>query len=140
MEWPYRFVTLTDEEVAYRRVLLDRYGVYAQLSALVPVLLYQLYCIGLWVSSGRLRAASGYAQVPEASGSPVRKKERSSSTRVLGRHWRSLSWWLDGEVLVGWGLRRHWITALSWASWLLFLAVHKTGDGMCLNPYRFRHF
>ncbi len=137
MEWPYHFVTLTDEEVAYRRIILDRYGIYAQLSALVPVLVYQLYRLGLCVSSERLRAASGYAQVPEAPGSPVRKKNRLSSTRALGRHWRSLLWWLEGEVFVGWGLRRYWIAAILWASWLLFLAVHKTGDGMCISSYRF---
>src|SRR4030081_3906677 len=60
MAWPWRFVTLSQEELALRRQLLDRHGAYAQLSAVVPVLAYLSYRLGIWVSSERQRADPGY--------------------------------------------------------------------------------
>jgi len=39
-------------------------------------------------------------------------------------------WWLEGEGLEGWGSRGRWIAGGVWGTWLLFLCVHKTGDGM----------
>ena len=39
-------------------------------------------------------------------------------------------WWLGDELYVGWGRKGHWIVGASWATWLMFLSVHKTGDGM----------
>jgi hypothetical protein len=127
MGWPYQiFVDLSEEEKHQRRELLDRYGAYAQLSALVPVFVYQLYRLARWVSSERRRAQPGYAAVP---GSPLSKKSRSSPQGALSRRWRSFLWWVDGELAPGWGIKGHWIAALSWFSWLLFLSVHKTGVG-----------
>jgi hypothetical protein len=133
MSWPYHFVDLTQEEIIRRRILLDRYGVYAQLSALVPVLAYQLYRLGVWVSSQRKRVEVGYSEVPSTSGSPVQKQKRLSTSGGLARRWRSALWWLEGEVYPGWGLRGHWIAGLTWALWLLFLSVHKTGVGKFLR-------
>lgn len=129
MSWPYHFVDLTQEDIIKRRTLLDRYGVYAQLSALVPVFTYQLYRLAVWVSYQRRRPQVGYAQVPSTPGSPVQKQIRLSTSGELAKQWRSTLWWLEGELYPGWGLRGHWIAGLTWASWLLFLTGHRTGDG-----------
>jgi hypothetical protein len=37
MEWPYQFVELTEAQKSERRILLDRYGLYVQLSTLLPI-------------------------------------------------------------------------------------------------------
>jgi hypothetical protein len=129
MSWPYHFVDLTQEEIIKRRILLDRYGVYAQLSALIPVLAFQLYRLGAWVYLQRKRTEVRYTAVPDTPGSPFQKQNRVSTSGRLARRWRLALWWLEGEVYPGWGLRGHWIAGLTWASWLLFLTVHKTGDG-----------
>jgi hypothetical protein len=129
MSWPYHFVDLTQEDIIRRRILLNRYGVYAQLSALVPVLAYQLYSLGVWVSSKRKRTEVGYTEVPSSPGSPFQKQIRLATNGRLAKYWRLALWWLEGELFPGWGLRGHWIAGLTWASWLLFLCVHKTGDG-----------
>jgi len=129
MSWPYHFVDLTQEEIIKRRILLDRYGVYAQLSALIPVLAFQLYRLGAWVYSQRKRTEVRYTAVLDTSGSPIQKQNRMSTSGGLARRWRLALWWLEGEVYPGWGLRGYWIAGLTWASWLLFLAVHKTGVG-----------
>ena len=134
MSWPYHFVDLTQEETIRRRILLDRYGVYAQLSALVPVLAYQLYRLATWVSSQRKKTEVGYTEVPSTPSSPAQKQKKLSISGGLARRWRSALWWLEGEVHSGWGLRGHWIAGLSWALWLFFLAAHKTGVG------KFRRF
>jgi hypothetical protein len=133
MSWPYHFVDLTEEEIIKRRILLDRYGVYAQLSALAPVFAFQLYRLGAWIYSQRKRTEVRYKEVSSTSGSQFQKQNRLSTSGGLVRRWRSAQWWLEGEEYPGWGVRGHWIAGLAWASWLLFLAVHKTGVGKFLH-------
>jgi hypothetical protein len=128
MGWPYHLLDLTHEEKHERRLLLDRYGVYAQLSALIPILAYQLYRLGVWVYSERQRSKAQYSAIPN---SPTLKRSRTSTSGALGRKWRTTVWWLKSEVATGWGLRGQWIAAACWVSWLLFLCVHKTGEGTC---------
>jgi hypothetical protein len=139
MSWLYHFVNLTQEDIIQRRILLDRYGIYAQLSAFVPLLVYQLYRLGIWVSSQRKTSQVAYTGVPSTSGSPVQKQIRLSTSGGLEKWWRSTLWWLEGELYPGWGLRSHWIAGLTWVSWLLFLTVHRTGDGEHL-PVFFSQF
>lgn len=126
MAWPYHLVDLTDDEKLERRELLDRYGVYAQLSALIPILGYQLYRLGVWVYSERQRSKVDYSEVPT---SPGLKRRRHSTTGTVVRKWRSVRWWLEGEVAPGWGVRGRLVAGGLWVTWLLFLCVHKTGDG-----------
>lgn len=127
MGWPYHFTTLEHEEKILRRDLLNRYGTYAQLSAVIPVLVYQLYLLGLWAYSKTRRSRIDYTKVP---GSKSSKLFTQSGSDSIANQWRSLQWWLDGEIHVGWGERKHWIAAIAWTAWLLLLSVHKTGDGM----------
>ncbi|RDW73786.1 hypothetical protein BP5796_07228 [Coleophoma crateriformis] len=125
MAWPYHFVELTDVQKHERRVLLDRYGAYAQLSALVPILAFQLYRLASWVYSERQRAKIAYSAIP---GSPRAKEARNSTMGAFLQQWRSAMWWLGGDVAEGWGTRGRWIAGASWTVWLLFLSIHKTGD------------
>lgn len=127
MAWPYHILDLSTEQKHLRRELLDRYGVYAQLSALVPILAFQLYRLWVWVYSERQRSRAAYSKVPS---SPVGKYVRQSRSGAAMKRWRSLVWVLKGEVAEGWGSRGHWIAAGTWTIWLLFLCVHQTGDGM----------
>ena len=105
--------------------MLDRYGVFAQLSALVPIAVILLFRLGIWVLSER-RRQQDYAAVPT---SPGLKRERLSGSGALLRRWRRLEWWLESDVGGGWGVRGRWIAGLAWGAWLLFLSVHRTGDG-----------
>lgn len=127
MAWPYHIINLPEEEKHLRRLALDRYAVYAQLSAFIPILAYQLYRIGSWVYSERQRANVRYSAIPS---SPGLKHDRESSTGAVAKRWRALVWWLEGEVALNWGLRIHWIAGTSWMAWLLFLCIHQTGQGM----------
>jgi len=132
MGWPYHLVDLTHEEKALRRVLLDRYGLYAQLSAFIPILGYQLYKLAVWIHSERSRTAVQTVDYSEVPGSPTLKRHRGSTSGTAAANWRSLMWWLEGEIAPGWGLRGQWIAGGSWTAWLLFLCVHRTGDGMSM--------
>ncbi len=132
MTWPYHMVELTHEQKHERRLMLDRYGVYAQLSALVPIIFYQLYRLGVWVYSERQRSKVRYSAVPS---SPTLKRSRNSTAGGLVKKWRQVAWWLESEVAPGWGLRGQWIATGTWISWLLLLCVHKTGIGTYLNKY-----
>lgn len=137
MAWPYRIkFDLTHDEKHQRRVLLDRYGVYAQLSALIPIVAFRLYLLGVWVYSERQRTKSDYSEVPTSPG--LKRYRHSSSGRVV-RKWRSVRWWLEGEVAPGWGVRGRIVAGVCWATWLLFLCVHKTDDDYFHITKRFGH-
>jgi hypothetical protein len=128
MSWPYHLLDLTHEQKHERRLLLDRYGVYAQLSALIPILGYQFYRLSVWMYSERQRSKTKYSAIPS---SPTLKRTRTSASGTWAARTRALVWWLESEVAIGWGLRGQWIAAGFWVSWLLFLCVHQTGQGTC---------
>lgn len=133
MAWPYKIILeLTEEQKHSRRVLLDRYGIYAQLSALIPILCYQLYRLAIWVAFARQRSKVRYSEVPS---SPISKHGRDSKTGELVTRWRAVKWWLGGELAEGWGIRGQWIAGVVWAGWLLFLCGKETGDGMLLVSF-----
>ena len=132
MAWSYYILDLSSQEKHLRRELLDRYGVYAQLSAIVPILAFQLYRLCIWVYSARQRSKTAYSAVPT---SPGVKHARRTTSGALMRKWRRTVWWLGGEIGNGWGLRGHWIAAGLWVSWLLFLCAHQTGHGMWFSHF-----
>ncbi|CCD43304.1 similar to ferric reductase like transmembrane component [Botrytis cinerea T4] len=125
MSWPYRIKFPTPEEKIQNRILLDRYGLYAQLSIFIPVVLYNVYRLAIWVYSERQRSKVDYDALPS---SPTSKKKRASRSAEGKRKIRSVVWWLGGEVAPGRGERGQWILAGLWGAWLGFLCVHKTGD------------
>lgn len=131
MVWPYRFVTLDDEQKYQRRVALDTYANIAQTSALTVLLVVQVYFLGIWLSTriSKRRSTDGIS-------SPRIKEER------LG-HWsgpggwhtiaRRAKWWFGARVEVGGaflGSRGQVLLAAGWLAWLLLLCVPDTGEGM----------
>lgn len=128
MSWPYRFVDLSKEEVQIRRQTLDRYGSYAQYSALTPIIIALLFRLGTYLSQ-RWQSGASYSAVP---GSPELKTRRQSwghSWEAAIKKWK---WWLADDVyFMGqhWGQKDQWVFGLAWASWLLVLSVLETGDG-----------
>jgi hypothetical protein len=134
MEWPWHIRTdHTADDKAARRILLDRYGLYAQLSALIPIALYWLYVLAVWVFRAR-QSAKGYEAVP---GSPHQKKVKATSSgRAVG--WgRRITFWLQGPGINGQDKVKHNLAGIAWAAWMVFLSVNQTGDGeLCLFFYR----
>lgn len=134
MAWPYQIIfSFTEAEKLQRRDLLERYGLYAQLSALIPILAWNLYRLGIWFFSEQKSGSKtiDYSEVPS---SPTLKRHSTSRQGSLVTKWRSIVWWLEGELAPGWGLRGQWIAGVSWTTWLLFLCVHQTGVGMSSLP------
>jgi hypothetical protein len=70
MRWPYEFVDLTDAQKQHRRVLLDAYGLVAQASAGVVLILLQLYFLAQWI---RQRRSDGM-DVPSSPSVATRSK------------------------------------------------------------------
>jgi hypothetical protein len=124
MAWPYRFVTLDDDQVKARRIALDRAGLVAHLSVLVPLVLLLVVRLGRWLV--RKSVKTDYDAVP---GSPIRKAARLERGVKVSKAWGRVSWWLNEEVWAGWGERKFWIAGLVWWSWLIVLCVVGTGDG-----------
>jgi hypothetical protein len=129
MDWPYHINTdLSPELKAVRRQSITRYTLYAHLSSLVPVALYWLYVLTVWVFRAR-QTRGEYAAVP---GSPHVKRGKGT---VAGRAAR---WWRWGVFLVrgrgrggdeGQERVLHKLIGLGWAVWLGVLSIHGTGDG-----------
>lgn len=103
--WNYHFVDLSEAEKHARRQTLNRYALYAQLSALVPVALVLLHRLVKWVAVTRESRNGDYAAVPS---SPVLKVRRHSSLGAWSSRSRRARWWLGEDVVVagmGWGQR-----------------------------------
>ncbi|KAI2631186.1 ferric reductase like transmembrane component [Xylaria nigripes] len=129
MGWPYQFLNLDTAQLEARRHKLDRYGLIAQLSALVPVALFLLYRLVAWGVARVTGSARGsYAAVPS---SPVSKQERSSLVGSWATRARRVAWWFgDDVVLLGrnWGPRDQIIAGVGWGIWLFVLCVVDTGN------------
>ena len=100
--WPYRFVNFDPEQVQYRRILLDKYGSYAQISVLFPLtytLLLRL--LRTETSQGRQAGKSGTTDWTTWSNTPIRR-----------------GWETRGQILI----------ATLWVMWLVFLSTNQTGD------------
>ncbi|KAI0389484.1 ferric reductase like transmembrane component [Xylariaceae sp. FL0594] len=129
MAWPYQFVTLDTEEVQARRRLLDRYGLIAQLSTFVPVVLFLLFRLVSWTIAKASGSGRGtYTAVP---GSPGKKHQRLTAAGLWSARARRVVWWLGDDVVVfgyNWGPRDQIIGGIAWSIWLLVLCVVETGN------------
>ncbi|KAK4124659.1 hypothetical protein N657DRAFT_655836 [Parathielavia appendiculata] len=128
MTWPsYHFVDLSADEKQLRRQTLDRYGLLAQLSALIPVVVILLYRLAK--NAANWRGTNGdYAAVPS---SPVLKERRNSSAGNPGAWSRRAQWWLGEDVVVTgkvYGQRDQWLVGILWTAWLLLLSIMETGE------------
>ncbi|KAK4179363.1 putative ferric reductase transmembrane component [Triangularia setosa] len=127
----YRFIEgLTEAEKQARRQALNNYGLAAQLSDLLPVVLILLYRLAKWVVRERVDGSSNgeYAAVPS---SPVMKKRREEGVRSWSARKRRLQWWLGEDVAVQghvYGQRDQWIVGTAWFLWLAALSLMDTGQ------------
>ncbi|KAK4203511.1 putative ferric reductase transmembrane component [Triangularia verruculosa] len=127
----YRFVEgLTAAEKLARRQALDNYGLAAQLSDLLPVVLILLYRLTRWVVRERAEGSGGgeYAAVPSSA---VMKRRREEGVRSWGARRRRMQWWLGEDVVVRghvYGQRDEWIVGTVWFLWLVLLSVMDTGE------------
>ena len=95
-------------------------GAIAQLSTVVPLL-----CIALWSFLAGSYGEDGPSSVPESEISSTRQRRRKISI------WKDRTlWWLQDEVIDGWGTRLEWLFGVVWTLWLSALAWHSAGYGM----------
>jgi hypothetical protein len=130
MRWPYEFVDLTDARKQHRRVLLDAYGLVAQASAGVVLILIQLYFLARWLR--QQRTGSDGLDVPSSPSLKNSQKGRRLNTRVVTQWWRRFAWWCGDSVrLLGidLGTNGQITAAVAWTVWLLYLCFAETGNG-----------
>ena len=130
MSWPYRFdFSLTAEQLAHRRYLLDSYGQLAQYSIVFPLLCFQiLFVSGFLVSQAqwfKTRKEERITEPREWSSSELTVDVLSPLLRIT----RKIKWVLDNEILLEWGTWKQAVFAVLWGSWLLTLVIRDTGDG-----------
>ena len=92
MGWPYHFVDLNAAEKQLRREALDRFALYAQLSALLPLVVVLLYRIVAWAFKSRHGA---YSAVPS---SPSLKSQRLTASGGWAAQVRRWKWWLGEDL------------------------------------------
>ncbi|OBT90848.1 hypothetical protein VE02_00440 [Pseudogymnoascus sp. 03VT05] len=125
MDWPYHInTTLTTSQKTLRRQTINRYGLYAHLSPLLPIVLYWLYVLFIWVARAR-QTRGEYAAVP---GSPHVKREARTAAGRAARRWRGGVFWVGGRGGEEQERVVHQLAGLGWAVWLGWLSVHGTGD------------
>lgn len=127
MGWPYQFVDLTDAQKLTRRTLLDTYGLAAQASAGVVLIVIQLYFVAQWMR----RREDGSVE----PGSPSLKHSRKGglfNTRAVEQWWRRFEWWSGDSLIVfhaDCGTKGQVLAATLWTAWLLVLCFAETGNG-----------
>lgn len=159
MAFGYHFPSNTLAQSSRRRQLLDAYGQFAQLSAIVlPLFLFLLFSLVRFLSNNiQLRRRDGYAALQSSRPHHPRKKLRQSprvatfadhevadnaAAEVRGNKskekslsvsiqnwWARFRWALGEPVAPGWGTWQEWSVAALWTAWLLVLVVKNTGDG-----------
>lgn len=129
MGWPYQFVNPTEAQKISRRTLLDTYGLVAQASAGIVLIVIQLIFLAQW--SRRKQQQSG-SNVPSSPSLKYSQKSGTSSLKAIERRWRRLEWW-SGDSLVVFGIdcgtNGQILAATFWTVWLLILCFAETGNG-----------
>ncbi|KAI0814235.1 ferric reductase like transmembrane component [Xylaria sp. FL0064] len=129
MAWPYQFVDLDKAQLQARRHTLDRYGLIAQLSTLVPIVVFLLYRVVAWGVAKATGSGRGtYAAVPD---SPTLKRQRLTAVGSWRTAARKVAWWFGDDVVFlgwNWGPRDQIIAGAVWTMWLLVLCVVNTGN------------
>lgn len=132
MGWPYQFVDLTDAQKISRRTLLDSYGLIAQASAGLVLIVIQLYFVAQWAR--RRRDSSDAPSSPSLKHLPKRGRLNIHAVEQL---WRRLEWW-SGDSLaifgIDYGTKGQVTVAACWTVWLFVLCFAETGNGKLLRP------
>lgn len=133
MGFLYHFVRLDTAQEAHRRQLLDSYGQFAQISALIPLLSFQLIFVirflqRKWKEYGRRKPTKKVHQSPRLSVFPKHNRLTTFSFAAA-----RVRWALGEEVARNWGTRLEWLIGAGWTVWLILLTVRDTGDGACVS-------
>jgi hypothetical protein len=128
----WHFLDLNHEQKLERRRLLDLYGSLAQVSALIPLALLQLYFVAIWFRQWWLRKHDGDA-IPS---SPQLKKQRSDALNgpvfKFQSFWQMAIWWMSDTIDI-FGSRvakGEILSGVVWTAWLIFLSCVQTQGGM----------
>ncbi|KAK8058233.1 ferric reductase like transmembrane component [Apiospora phragmitis] len=129
MAWSYSFAEISDAEKHARRLSLDSYGLYAQLSTLLPVAIALIVRLTVWFSRRESAQSVAYDAVPTSPGAKFIRE--STTTGSAARVFRRISWYLGGDIYVAgtnWGRRDQLIFGSLWTIWLVFLCFVGTGN------------
>ena len=128
MAFGWHFVDLDEEQKAQRRINLDIAANIAQYSALIPLLVLQIYFLFIVLGNrsssrdGSILAPSFYLNGPTRGKRTISNRFRSVVT--------SFAWWAGTPIGNEWGTRGEWLFGAVWGAWLLMLSVAYTGNGM----------
>jgi hypothetical protein len=124
----YKFISLTPDQVAERRIHLDHYANIAQFSQVIIIF---IAVVGPWIATSLLTSTT--KQVLGRPSSPESKhisETRNLDWRSKGlQTWRTLQWRLGDVVSPGYGSYGQWIGGTFWSLWLLYLCIDKTVPG-----------
>ena len=124
----YAFISLSKDQVHARRLVLDRYALVAQLSAIIVLLAISLCRLASW-----LRRRYGKGDEEQTPSSPYLKagleNDKASWPKWLSRRVSWAQWWLGEDVPFGMGNRAEWFYGSLWLCWLLILCINDTGEG-----------
>jgi hypothetical protein len=129
MGWPYQFVDLTDAQKISRRTLLDTYGLVAQASTGLVLIVIQLVFLAQWLGRKQQQNSS---DVPGSPSIKHLQKSSSPNFQAIERRWRRLEWWSGNSLVVcgvDCGTNGQVLAAVIWTAWLLVLSFAETGKG-----------
>ncbi|KAH0344754.1 hypothetical protein KCU81_g4675, partial [Aureobasidium melanogenum] len=131
----WHFLDLNHDQKLERRRLLDLYGALAQVSALIPLALLQVYFLGIW-----LRRKWSRKHEDAIPSSPHLKKQHIDAFKGPAASFQSVRdkavWWMSDAYDV-WRSRvtkGEMVAGAVWTAWLIFLSCVQTqGDYLHLT-------
>lgn len=128
----WHFLDLNHDQKLERRRLLDLYGALAQVSALIPLAILQVYFLAIWLRQKWLRTYDTDAM----PSSPHLKKQQLDAFKGPSASFKSFRdkaiWWM-GDTFDIWGSRvtkGEVVAGAVWTVWLIFLSCVQTQGGM----------
>lgn len=127
----YHFVDLTDDQKQQRRDRLDWYGLFAQISVLVPLLVVQSFALATWLRR-RFAQQSSPEQTPSSPYAKSRRMDSRFDAKEAAKRWSTFLWWCGESCQIAGfhlGTKGELLGATGWMAWLLILTFLQTGDG-----------
>ncbi|KAJ5754096.1 uncharacterized protein N7511_008249 [Penicillium nucicola] len=137
MEWPYQFLHLDEAGRQERRAILDRYGLYGQLSAFIPITLVLIFRLTRKILNKTLGKNPSYDAVPT---SPSTKPPKRTIAFSLTQKLRRWLWWLENDIEIAgqrWSRVDQLIFGGMWTAWLMFLCLNQTRNDYFLLTRKF---
>lgn len=125
----YKFISLTPEQVAERRILLDNYANIAQFSQITVLFAFGIFGLGIRVLNRAIAGPNGGRPSSPRMKHLLESRQFNWLRKAL-KIIRITRWRLSDEIVIGYGSYAQWTGGIVWIIWLGILCTRDTTPGI----------